>query len=1105
MTKEFFDGTGILTSSRSCYTSPEDYQIPTKLSELENDMNFIRDAQYQHTDNNFTDEYKEILDQNADLSQVVEEAKDAADRANAAASVSETLNDNPPKIVNDYWWLYSSDTGKYENTGVKAIGDSFVIKRTYPSVKEMEDNFNSSDVSIGEFVVINTNDIEDPENSRLYMKAEESWKFITDLSGATGITGLSAYQIAAQQGFEGTEEEWVNSLSADSKEAAKLANAAAESATKATSDLRKFEEEVKQAEGTRQSNETIRIQQEADREQDTSQIIREATNVKNETDKVRQDTLTAKSEAIAATQAAELAVSKTNQAILDAQAAAALANTKANLADAKATLASEKATLADNAATAANTATGGANTAATNANQAATVANTQANRAKEFADNPPKIEGGTWWVWDEDSDIYVNTGINATGPKGDTGNGLNIIGELTEESQLPANGESGDAYLISGQLYVYVGSGGNVTTNPKWSNVGNIKGEKGDAATIQVGTVTSGDTASINNSGTSSDAVFDFVLPKGDAATIQVGTVTSGENASVSNSGNEHTAIFDFVLPSGEPGKSPKIQGGTWWVWSWDENDYVNTNISVSSDYELTKEKVENVLTGDINSHNHDSKYIGDAPNDSRYYGRQQGSWQILDDLFLKTETDPTVPSWAKQPSKPTYTAEEVGALPVDTEIPDISGLATKQELEEKADASSLDGKVDKVTGKSLISDSEITRLASVTNYNDTEIKSDISDLQTNKVDKVEGKGLSTNDFTNDLKTKLEGLQQTDWNATSGGAQILNKPEVYTKTEVDDLIDGVTIPGVYKYKGSKPTYSDLPATGNEVGDVWNVVKTDINYAWTGTDWDPLGGTSSMANATEAGLMSSENFTKLQGIEASAQVNKVEAITFAGEPIEISSKSVNIPEEVHTSDGIKPSVKVPIWVDLSEEESKVSESYTKQEADELFQGKVPGKGLSTNDFTNSLKSKLDGIEEGAQVNVKPDWSASAGNAAEILNKPTIPTKTSDLTNDSGFTTKTYVDGEIAKVHQFEVKKVDSLPGTGESNVLYLVPKSGSGQDVYNEYIWDGSKFELIGNTSIDLSDYYTKEEVNAKIPVITVSANEPSGGKDGDIWFQIVTQ
>jgi ribosomal protein L35AE/L33A len=63
-------------------------------------------------------------------------------------------------------------------------------------------------------------------------------------------------------------------------------------------------------------------------------------------------------------------------------------------------------------------------------------------------------------------------------------------------------------------------------------------------------------------------------------------------------------------------------------------------------------------------------------------------------------------------------------------------------------------------------------------------------------------------------------------------------------------------------------------------------------------------------------------------------------------------------------------------------------------------KVAGKGLSENDFTNTLKTKLDGIEDGAQVNVNADWNATSGDA-QILNKPTIPsavTKTSDLTND-----------------------------------------------------------------------------------------------------------
>lgn len=79
----------------------------------------------------------------------------------------------------------------------------------------------------------------------------------------------------------------------------------------------------------------------------------------------------------------------------------------------------------------------------------------------------------------------------------------------------------------------------------------------------------------------------------------------------------------------------------------------------------------------------------------------------------------------------------------------------------------------------------------------------------------------------------------------------------------------------------------------------------------------------------------------------------------------------------------------------------------------FVAKETGKGLSTNDFTTELKNKLDGIASGAQVNVKPDWNAATGNAAEILNKPTIPSKTSDLTNDSGFITSEQVpEGAVA---------------------------------------------------------------------------------------------
>ena len=68
----------------------------------------------------------------------------------------------------------------------------------------------------------------------------------------------------------------------------------------------------------------------------------------------------------------------------------------------------------------------------------------------------------------------------------------------------------------------------------------------------------------------------------------------------------------------------------------------------------------------------------------------------------------------------------------------------------------------------------------------------------------------------------------------------------------------------------------------------------------------------------------------------------------------------------------------------------------------FVAKVDGKGLSTHDLTDELKNKLDGIQAGAEANVQPDWTATEGDSM-ILNKPVIPTKTSQISNDSGFIT------------------------------------------------------------------------------------------------------
>lgn len=137
-----------------------------------------------------------------------------------------------------------------------------------------------------------------------------------------------------------------------------------------------------------------------------------------------------------------------------------------------------------------------------------------------------------------------------------------------------------------------------------------------------------------------------------------------------------------------------------------------------------------------------------------------------------------------------------------------------------------------------------------------------IKSLAAGKVDKVEGKGLSSNDFTSAEKTKLEGLENYTLpaataetlggvkvgpglnvvdgllSATGGGtadsvdwSNIQNKPDLALKSDIT---------GLYNYKGSKVNYAALPESGNQVGDVWNVEDTGMNYAWDGEKWDALG-------------------------------------------------------------------------------------------------------------------------------------------------------------------------------------------------------------------------------------------------------------------------
>ena len=97
---------------------------------------------------------------------------------------------------------------------------------------------------------------------------------------------------------------------------------------------------------------------------------------------------------------------------------------------------------------------------------------------------------------------------------------------------------------------------------------------------------------------------------------------------------------------------------------------------------------------------------------------------------------------------------------------------------------------------------------------------------------------------------------------------------------------------------------------------------------------------------------------------------------------------------------------------------------------------------------------------------------------------LPTKVSDLTNDSNYQNATQVqdliDAAIAGITGLEFVVVQSLPATGETGKIYLVANNGSGQNIYDEYVWltgTPGRYEKIGTTDIDLSNYVTYDSTN----------------------------
>lgn len=148
-------------------------------------------------------------------------------------------------------------------------------------------------------------------------------------------------------------------------------------------------------------------------------------------------------------------------------------------------------------------------------------------------------------------------------------------------------------------------------------------------------------------------------------------------------------------------------------------------------------------------------------------------------------------------------------------------------------------------------------------------------------------------------------------------------------------------------------------------------------------------------------------------------------------------------------------------------------------------KVDGKGLSTNDYTDTEKAKLNGIAAGAEVNVQPDWNETVTtNDAYIKNKPNFivsGTQTLTSNDNGGINTYTFTSSN-GSTSAFNVKN-GSKGDTGQrgSNIIYgteldqpyssstyQLPKPNSGTYCVNDIYINTSKWYAFRCESVDTS-------------------------------------
>lgn len=285
----------------------------------------------------------------------------------------------------------------------------------------------------------------------------------------------------------------------------------------------------------------------------------------------------------------------------------------------------------------------------------------------------------------------------------------------------------------------------------------------------------------------------------------------------------------------------------------------------------------------------------------------------------------------------------------------------------------------------------------------------------TGKVDKVSGKGLSTEDYTTSEKTKLSGIAS---NATNIG-------KLYPNSTNGEIFNS--------YSGNKASGNYSHAEGLNTNASGNYSHTEGNNTVASGGYSHAEG-----NATTA----SGSYSHTEGNHCAAYASCSHAsgqYTIANATAQTAIGRYNVSDDNAkyafiigngSNTNARSNAFAVDWNGLI----YVGNSATGVDVTNLVE-KEQGKGLSTEDYTTAEKTKLAGIEAGAEANIQSDWEQSDSTADDFIkNKPTLGSAASrsvvlSLSNaGSGLPTS-------GTVYSALENKVDKVTGKGLSTEDY----------------------------------------------------------------------